>query len=123
MNVIERSNKRSLMVVSEIEASDAKKNFPINGEVTSESDSSTEVRSCKTVYRNRCKKLVVSDTSLNVVPFIDTGKDDRVPIATECFAEKKSDKGTDFFLSFRIMCIRNICAYTMYGNRYVIPRY
>ncbi|KAK1117906.1 hypothetical protein K0M31_015577 [Melipona bicolor] len=84
------------MVVSEIEASDAKKNFPINGEVTSESDSSTEVRSCKTVYRNRCKKLVVSDTSLNVVPFIDTGKDDRVPIATECFAEKKSDKDMSF---------------------------
>lgn len=99
MNVIERSNKRPLMVVPEIEASDAKKNFPTNGEATSESDSSTEVRSCKTVYRNRCKKLVVSDTSLNVVSFIDTGKDDRdEPIASECFADKKDDKGTDFFL-------------------------
>ncbi|CAD1481291.1 unnamed protein product [Heterotrigona itama] len=96
MNVIERSvNKRPLMVVAEIEASDAKKDFRINGEASSESDCSTEVRSCKTVYRNRCKKLVVSDTSL-----IDTGgKDDREPIARECFADKKDDKGTDSFLA------------------------
>ncbi|XP_043522665.1 tubulin polyglutamylase TTLL13 isoform X3 [Frieseomelitta varia] len=98
MNIIERSNKRPLMVVPEIEASDAKKSFPINGEVTGESDSSTEVRSCKTVYRNRCKKLVVSDTSLSVVSFIDAGKDDREPIGPERFANKKDDKDTMSFV-------------------------
>ncbi|XP_071863747.1 tubulin polyglutamylase TTLL13-like isoform X3 [Bombus fervidus] len=92
MNLIERSNKRPLMVEREIEAGDTKKSYPINNEITSESDSSAEVRSCKTVYRNRCKKLVVSDTSFNVLPSIDSTKNDREPIASKCFAYKKDDK-------------------------------
>lgn len=93
MNLIERSNKRPLMVEREIEAGDTKKSYPINNEITSESDSSAEVRSCKTVYRNRCKKLVVSDTSFNVLPSTDSTKNDREPIASKCFADKKDDKG------------------------------
>ncbi|XP_068970574.1 tubulin polyglutamylase TTLL13 isoform X4 [Bombus flavifrons] len=92
MNLIERSNKRPLMVEREIEAGDTKKSYPINNEITSESDSSAEVRSCKTVYRNRCKKLVVSDTSFNVLPSTDSTKNDREPIASKCFADKKDDK-------------------------------
>lgn len=90
MNVIERNNKRPLMVVRENESGDIKK----SGEITCESDSSTEVRSCKTVYRNRCKKLVVvSDTSLNIISFTDSNKNDRKPIIPKCLTDKKDEKG------------------------------
>lgn len=96
MNVIERNNKRPLMVVREIEASDTKKSYPINGEITSESDSSTEVRSCKTVYRSRCKKLVVSETSTNIVAFTDSTKSEQEPTAPKCLTDKRDDKGIYF---------------------------
>ncbi|CAL7937173.1 unnamed protein product [Xylocopa violacea] len=94
MNVVERKNKRPFMVMRKIEANeDTKKSGPpTNDEVTSESDSSTEVRSCKTVYRNHCKKLVVSDTSSNVVPLTDYTKNDLRPITepSKCFVDKEN---------------------------------
>lgn len=93
MNVVERYSKRSLMVVHELEVSDTKKSYPRNSEITSESDSSIEVRSSKTVHRNRCKKLV-SDVSSNVVPFTDSAKNDREPVPSKCNLDKKNDKGT-----------------------------
>ncbi|XP_076761257.1 tubulin polyglutamylase ttll6-like isoform X2 [Xylocopa sonorina] len=92
MNVVERKNKRPFMVMRKIEANeDTKKSGPpTNEEITSESDSSTEVRSCKTVYRNHCKKLVVSDTSSNIVPLTDCTKNDLEPTTepSKCFVDK-----------------------------------
>ncbi|XP_012136679.2 tubulin polyglutamylase TTLL13-like isoform X2 [Megachile rotundata] len=97
MNVVERNDKRVLMVVREFEASDTKESHPTNGETSSESDSSTEVRSCQTVYRNRCKKLVVSDTSSNSLPFTDFTKSHREIVgASKNLANKKDDKDLSF---------------------------
>ncbi|XP_076236361.1 tubulin polyglutamylase TTLL13-like [Calliopsis andreniformis] len=92
MNIVERSYKRPLMVVREYEVSDTKKRNPVNGEITSESDSGTEVRSSKTVYRNQCKKLVVSETSSNLVPFVEFAKNDRDTTVPKSATDRKHDK-------------------------------
>lgn len=76
MNVVERSSKRPLMVVRECEASDKKKRGLTNVEISSESETSTDARSYRIVYRNQFKKLATSETS-NAVPFIESSKNDR----------------------------------------------
>ncbi|CAK9819833.1 Tubulin polyglutamylase ttll6 [Anthophora plagiata] len=94
MNVVERNNTRPLMVVHEYVSNETKNSHPRNGEITSESDSSTEVRSCQTVYRHCRKKLAVSDTSSNIALFNDSAKNDRGSISSsKCFADQRDDKG------------------------------
>ncbi|XP_017879258.2 tubulin polyglutamylase TTLL13-like [Ceratina calcarata] len=92
-NTKSRFNKRPLMVVrGEIELGETKKTCDRpDGELSSESDSSTEVRSCKTVYRSRSKKLVVSDNA-SLVPFTDFIKNDPIVSA------KREDKADSSFV-------------------------
>ncbi|CAK9825756.1 Tubulin polyglutamylase ttll6 [Anthophora retusa] len=97
MNVVDRNNTRPLMVVHEYVSSETKNSHPRNDEITSESDSSTEVRSCKTVYRHCRKKLAVSDTSSNIALFNDSAKNDRGLISSsKCFADQRDDKDLSF---------------------------
>ncbi|XP_034189064.2 tubulin polyglutamylase TTLL13 isoform X1 [Osmia lignaria lignaria] len=97
MNVDERNEKHILMVVREFETSDTKKSHPTIGEISSESDSSSEVRSCKTVYRNRCKKIVISDTSSTILPFTEFAKNNReTSTIHKNLADRKDDKDLSF---------------------------
>ncbi|XP_043253348.1 tubulin polyglutamylase TTLL13-like [Colletes gigas] len=96
MNVVKRSNKHTLMTVREPEVVDTKKSL-VN-ETSSESDSSNDVRSCKTVYRNQSKKFVASDTSSTVVPFLDSTKNDRKPVVCKRLTNRRDEKADLSFL-------------------------
>lgn len=93
MNVVERNKKRPLMV-REPRVAVTRKSHPVEGEISSESDSSSDRRSYKTAYRNRRKKLAVLDTSFNV----DSPKNDRDTVPPRCCTDRKDDKGTPYNL-------------------------
>ncbi|XP_076676340.1 tubulin polyglutamylase TTLL13-like isoform X2 [Andrena cerasifolii] len=85
MNVVERNKRRPLMV-PEPQVAATGKSHPSEGEISSESDSSSDRRSCKAGYRDRRKKLAVLDASFGV----DSPKNDTVP--RRCCTDRKDDK-------------------------------
>ncbi|KZC11699.1 Tubulin polyglutamylase TTLL13 [Dufourea novaeangliae] len=95
MNIAGHNKKqRPLMPTREHEAIDATKINAYN-ETDSESDSSTQ--SCKIVYKNRCKKPTVSDTSSIVVPFVDSTRNDRNTIVRRNVTTKRDEKADPSF--------------------------